>query len=267
MEGAFKYIAAAAVLTLFFAPRGFGADGIAPQRVIVLDPGHGGDDAGAVGPDGVREKDITLAVAKELEAELSKSPGTRIILTRTDDTFIPLGERTNIANRARADIFVSIHANSAYKRDASGVETYFLSFEASDSDSRKLAAIENNVISAGPEDKGGNDIESIIWDLVETETLKESEELAGSVHDRLVKATNGENRGVKQAPFFVLAGATMPAVLVEVGFISNPEEEKKLSSEGAQKTIAAAISSGVADFEKKLGKREGLLKTGRYDKE
>jgi len=226
-------------------------------RVIVIDAGHGGEDTGAIGPDGTMEKDITLGVAKALEKKLKERTDARIILTRQDDTYIPLKERTDIANREKADIFISVHANSAYKSGASGVETFFLSFEASDSDVRHLAALENNIVTVDREEtKDSDDLESILWDLAETETHHESALLSELIHNRLIDAMGGENRGVKQAPFVVLVGATMPAVLVEVGFISNPDEEKKLTLPPVRENIAGAIAEGVANFEKELEKRK-----------
>src|SRR3972149_6993507 len=209
--------------------------------VIVIDAGHGGEDTGAIGPDGTMEKDITLGVAKALEKKLKERTDARIILTRQDDTYITLKERTDIANRA-------------YKSGASGVETFFLSFEASDSDVRHLAALENNIVTVDREES--DDLESILWDLAETETHHESAILSELIHNRLIDAMGGENRGGKQAPFVVLVGATMPAVLVEVGFISNPDEEKKLTLPPVRENIAGAIAEGVANFEKELEKRK-----------
>ncbi|MBI5598783.1 MAG: N-acetylmuramoyl-L-alanine amidase [Deltaproteobacteria bacterium] len=260
MKNALRYAAVTAAAVLFvFAATSSALDvaGLAPT--IVIDPGHGGDDAGAIGPDGIKEKDITLKVAKELEKELAKSLDARIILTRTDDTFIPLEQRTVTANKEKADIFISIHANAAYRPGANGVETFFLNFEASDSDSRELAALENNVIGADAKGGGDDDLQSILWDLVQTEAHHESALLAETVYDSLIGATRGLNRGVKQAPFVVLAGATMPATLVEIGFISNPAEEKKLADPDVQKTIARAIAEGVVRFGKELKKRDGLM--------
>ncbi len=229
-------------------------------KVIVVDPGHGGEDTGAIGPNGTTEKSITLQIALRLKDAIEdRLPYVNVVLTRTDDTYISLKERTAIANRVRADLFLSIHANAAYRRGASGVETFFLSLEASDNDARMLAAIENNMVPIESEDgmdgkKEVDELTSILWDLTQTETHHESQLLAEFVHTSLVEAVKEENRGVKQAPFIVLAGATMPAVLVEVGFISNPAEEIRLSDPDYQQKIAHAIAKGIAEFEKEIAR-------------
>ncbi len=229
-------------------------------KVIVIDPGHGGEDTGAIGPGGTPEKKITLEIALRLKKAIEERlPHVNVVLTRTDDTYIPLKERTALANRVRADLFLSIHANAAYRRGASGVETFFLSLEASDNEARMLAALENNMIPAEELNsmdglKEVDELTSILWDLTQTETHHESQLLAEFVHTSLVDAVREENRGVKQAPFIVLAGATMPAVLVEVGFISNPEEEIKLSQSVYQERIARAIATGILNFEKEISR-------------
>lgn len=264
--------ACACLLLLTFAARGFSEDaldGVPPApaedegtiKTIVIDPGHGGEDTGAIGPGGVNEKDITLAVAEELERELSEKTGARVLLTRTDDTYIELKERAAFANSVSADIFISIHVNAARRKGATGVETFFLSFEASDDEAREVAAFENNVVrlEGTADDAPTDDLKAILWDLTQTEAHHESAKLAESIQLSLTGVTNGDNRGIKQAPFIVLFGATMPAVLVEIGFISNPAEEKRLSSGRTQKLIARAISDGVAAFEKLLIKRVGLV--------
>ncbi len=229
-------------------------------KVVVIDPGHGGEDTGAIGPGGTTEKDITLQIALRLKETIEEDlPYVNVVLTRTDDTYIPLKERTAIANRVRADLFLSIHANAAYRRGASGVETFFLSLEASDNEARMLAAIENNMVPAEEPDimdgkKEVDELTSILWDLTQTKTHHESQLLAEFVHTFLVEVVKEENRGVKQAPFIVLAGATMPAVLVEVGFISNPEEEERLSQKDYQEKIARAIAGGILNFEKEISR-------------
>ncbi len=240
----------------------------AVTRTIVIDPGHGGEDSGAVGPSGTKEKDVNLAIAKRLFNLLSKRPGVNVLLTRTDDTFVPLAERTAIANKIRADIFISIHANAASRRKAAGVETYFLSLEASDDEARRAAAFENGVIrlEKGSADKEpADDLKAILWDLTQAENLKESSKLAEIVQERLSDTIDVEPRGVKQAPFIVLVGATMPAILVEVGFITNPEEEKKLSLNTFQDKIAYSILESIESFEGLLTVKMGLLMEGDID--
>ncbi|MFZ3073400.1 MAG: N-acetylmuramoyl-L-alanine amidase [Thermodesulfobacteriota bacterium] len=234
-----------------------------PLKVIVLDPGHGGTDSGAIGPTGVMEKDITLSIAKNLERELSKTINSLVILTRNDDTYISLKERTNIANRHEADLFLSIHVNAALRAGANGVETFFLSLKASDNNAEATAERENSVASSGthPEDGSGSEeeihvdpLQSILMDLDQTATHHKSSRLAELIHESASAASNGENRGVKQALFMVLAGAAMPAALVEVGFISNPEEEEKLSQEDTRKLMATALLKGVMGFEREFKK-------------
>lgn len=224
-------------------------------KVVVIDPGHGGHDSGAVGPGGAVEKDIALNLAKKLARRIEERLGCKVLLTRTEDVFIPLDERTAFANSHRADIFISIHANAAVNRDANGVETYFLNFEATDEDARRVAAFENSIVPVGgkPAGEEADDLKFILLDLVNTESHHESSRLAESVHLSLLKLTGKGNRGVKQAPFAVLAGATMPAILVEVGFISNPAEERWLSSGAEQSMVADSIADGVAGFRKMTG--------------
>lgn len=236
-------------------------------KVIVIDPGHGGVDSGAVGPDGVAEKDITLGLAKRLAEKLTDA-GYAVLLTRTDDTFVPLEERTAFANRHKADIFVSVHANAAISRDANGIETFFLNVDATDDDARRVAAFENSVAADKTGEDVNDDVREILLDLAKTESHHESSMLAESVHTSMLSATGKENRGVKQAPFVVLAGATMPAVLVEVGFISNPREEKWLSSKKDQSRIADSIIEGIIRFGKISGKGKdyiGFNKTHQKD--
>ncbi|MBI5286438.1 MAG: N-acetylmuramoyl-L-alanine amidase [Deltaproteobacteria bacterium] len=232
-----------------------------PLQTIVIDPGHGGEDTGAIGPSGVKEKDITLILAKRLEEIISSHLKIKVILTRTDDTFVSLEERTAIANRSKADLFISIHTNAAFRRTASGVETFFLSFEASDDDARRVAAFENGVIALEEAPSGDTDeLKAILWDLTQTEFLNESSQLAVMVQANLYKEMGGEDRGVKQAPFLVLMGATMPAILVEVGFITNPDEEKRLTSAIVQDAIANALFRSIAGFEEVLGIKMGYAR-------
>ena|SRR3990170_1556184 len=229
-------------------------------RVVVIDPGHGGEDTGAKGPSGVAEKDITLSIALKLAEALKDSMDARVLLTRTSDVFIPLEERTAFANANRADIFISIHVNAAASRDARGTETFFLSMDATDEDARRLAAFENDADSAGAVVVAdGGDLKDILLDMASTRSHHESSRLAEAVHLSMLDKAGREGRGVKQAPFTVLVGATMPAVLVEVGFISNPSEEKWLSSRKDQELAARAIAEGVARFRDILTRRGGLI--------
>lgn len=235
--------------------------GVCGDSIIVLDPGHGGEDSGAIGPGGVLEKDVTLSLAKELSALLRDRGDCKVFLTRSDDTFITLEDRTAFANEKGADIFISIHANSTPSKSVKGIETYFLSFDATDDDARRVAAFENRIVKTAAAVDGGEvpgldsmaDLKDILLDLAKTEAHHSSSSLAELVHTALVEATGKESRGVKQAPFVVLTGAAMPAVLVEVGFISNPAEEMWLASKKEQTKIAESISRGVLGFTRVYG--------------
>jgi len=202
-----------------------------PHRTVVIDPGHGGVDLGARSAGGVLEKELTLAVAKKL-ALLLLEQGTDVVLTRATDVFVALAERTEIANRAHAALFVSIHANSAPEKDVAGAETYFLSLEASDDEAMRVAMTENDVFKQeGTADEGRDRVGAILGDLIRTEHLRESSALAASIQRQLARLP-GPSRGVKQAPFVVLTGVNMPAALVEIGFITNPAEAERMGQRG-----------------------------------
>jgi len=223
-------------------------------RTIVIDPGHGGREVGAVGPGGLMEKDITLAIARKLQAALAGKLGARVVLTREDDSVVSLDQRTALANQYKADLFLSVHLNAAVVKDAKGSETYFLSLEASDELAKKAAESEN-AQSSVPNPNA--DLNLILWDLAHQAYVDESSRLAQAIQEEMNAATGVANRGVKQAPFKVLVGATMPAALVEVGFISNPEEEAKLQSEEFQDLMVATLTRAVerykTDYETRIG--------------
>ncbi len=235
-------------------------------KVIVIDPGHGGKDTGAVGPRGIKEKDVTLGVALELKRLLGKHSDFEVILTRDDDHGIELDKRAETVARAGADLFISIHVNSSKHKEVDGIETFFLSFEASNNEVRLLAARENNLpaIGAAPEDstapQGDDEIfnnqalNAILTDMVQSESHHESARLAELIHKNLVKATGARNRGVRQAPFRVLAGTAVPAVLLELGFLSNKAEARRLTKPKTQRTIAKAITSAIIKFDESLTK-------------
>jgi len=221
------------------------------QFTVVIDPGHGGQDSGAMGLGGIEEKNITLALAKRLTQTLRKRPGVRVLLTRQYDVYVPLDERTAFANKSKADVFVSIHVNSAPKKDVGGVETFFLSVNATDDDARRLAAAENRVTApADGHASNAGDLQDILSDLTLSLAHHESSSLAEAVQTSLVAGTGRESRGVKQAPFAVLSGAIMPAALVEIGFISNPSEAKQISSNEDQLKTANSIADGIDGFRK-----------------
>lgn len=222
-------------------------------RTIVVDPGHGGKEVGAVGPGGLMEKDITLSLSRKLAAALASRIGARVILTREDDSVVSLDQRTALANQYEADLFLSVHVNAASGRDAKGSETYFLSLEASDELARRAADVEN---ASAPD--SDSDLKLILWDLAQQAYLDESSRFAQTIQEELNTATGVGNRGVKQAPFKVLVGATMPAALVEIAFISNPEEEAKLQSEQFQRTIVEAIVRAVQKYKSEYEVRIGV---------
>lgn len=216
-------------------------------RRIVVDAGHGGKDPGAIGPSGVMEKDITLALAKRLAVRLEKELGCQVVLTRDRDIFLPLEERTAIANRVGADLFISIHANASNNRSAQGIETYYLNFSKNDK-AAAVAAREN-----GTSLKEVGDLELILFDLMANAKINESSRLAAEIQKSLVDRlgrhySEVKNHGVRQGPFYVLLGANMPSVLVETAFISNKTEEKRLKSAAYQDHAAIAIAGAVKTF-------------------
>lgn len=222
------------------------------QPVIVLDPGHGGVEPGAVGPSGLQEKDLTLDLARRVKVLLERQ-GATVVLTRDDDRVLPLDDRTAIANHNRAALFLSIHLNASKRKTAFGAETYFLSTEATDAEARTLAALENKAYEppdlatgtakAETPDRG---LELILWDLAQNSYLAESSRLAEKIQNELNALTGVRDRGVRQAPFRVLMGATMPAVLVETGFISNPDEDARFKDDGYKDKVAEAIARAVS---------------------
>ena len=219
-----------------------------PAFLAVLDPGHGGEKDGALGPGGIREKELTLQIARRVASRLRRSGG-RVVLTRNRDVSVPLASRAAVANAKRADLFISIHINAmpgAARQLTHGVETYFLSADATDASATAVAARENADRLAGePEIDPRDPVTGILQDLADTEALAESSKLAYAIQDRLVAELGAGDRGVKQAPFYVLAGARMPAVLVEVGFVSNRSEARKLTAPAYQERVARAIADGV----------------------
>lgn len=232
-------------------------------RTIVLDPGHGGKDPGAVGPSGLKEKDIVLDISLRLKRLIEERMPARVVMTRSEDAFVPLEERTSIANRSKGDFFISIHVNAAPRSKAVGFETYFLSKEPSDNDARASAFRENMVVSLeGVSPREMANLQAILWDLAQTMYIQESSELAQMVQDELDKILRVDNRGIKTAPFFVLMGAAMPSILVETAFISNPEEERKLQDEGYRQRVAEALYAAIFRFKARYEKRMGMGSSG-----
>lgn len=221
--------------------------GINRLRRIVVDAGHGGKDPGAIGPNGTKEKDVNLSLALELAKRLRKEFGCQVILTRDKDVYLPLEERTAIANRVGADLFISIHANASHKRSVRGVETYYLNFSNNDK-AAAVAAREN-----GTSLKQVGDLEMILFDLMANAKINESSRLAAEIQSSLVTNLSRHfadinDHGVRQGPFYVLLGATMPSVLVETGYISNPQDEKLIRTRKFQERAADAIVAGVEKF-------------------
>lgn len=218
---------------------------------VVIDPGHGGKDPGAIGPNGLREKDITLSVARKLGRKLKAKYGTRILYTRTKDKFVPLNERTEMANANKADLFVSIHVNASRNRRARGVETYFLNW-TNDREATRVAARENR-ISYKKMRQAQSGLQAILKDLARNSKKEESMRLAHNVQNSMVSTLKKDYRsikdlGVKYALFYVLVGAEMPSILVEISFISNRDEERRLASERYRNRVAEAIARGIDSY-------------------
>jgi N-acetylmuramoyl-L-alanine amidase len=214
---------------------------------IVIDPGHGGHDVGTIGPNGLLEKDLVLDVAARFGRLLESRLGAEVIYTRQDDTFIPLETRTAIANRERADLFISIHANSSRDEGARGVETYYLNFTSS-RDALEVAARENAV-----SEKSIYELQDLVKKIALKEKIEESREFATDVQESLyggLSLSNAgiRNRGIKKAPFIVLIGANMPSILAEISFVSNPTDERKLETAEHRQRIAESLYRGVSKY-------------------
>jgi N-acetylmuramoyl-L-alanine amidase len=216
-------------------------------RKIVLDPGHGGKDPGAIGAGGMAEKDIVLAVAKKLERKLKQEMGVEVILTRRDDRFIPLEDRTAIANAEAADLFVSLHMNASPNGEARGLETYYLD-NTNDEGSLRLAAREN-----GTSRRNVSDLQFILSDMTQNVKLEDSITLAHHLQHSLVNGMSTrfadvKDLGVKKALFYVLVGARMPSVLVEMFFITNQTEGRAMSQETYQNAVVDALYDGILKY-------------------
>ncbi len=229
---------------------------------IVIDAGHGGHDTGTIGPNGLLEKDVVLDVAKRLGRLLETRLGAEVIYTRRDDTFIPLETRTAVANRARADLFISIHANSSHDADARGVETYYLNFTSSP-EALEVAARENAV-----SEKSIHELQDLVKKIALKEKIDESREFAGDVQQSLyggLSLNNAgiRNRGIKKAPFIVLIGANMPSILAEISFVSNPTDERKMETAEHRQRIAESLYRGVSKY---AGGLSGIKVASKMDK-
>ncbi len=218
---------------------------------IVIDPGHGGHDTGTLGPTGLLEKDLVLDVALRLKKLIEKNLGSQVMMTRIDDTFVPLEERTAIANQNGADLFVSVHANASRDRSARGIETYYLNF-TSNAEALEVAAREN-----ATSQESVHQLQDLIKKIAMTEKIEESHEFATQVqrqmHDRLAKSGDKQrDRGVKKAPFVVLIGANMPSILAEISFLTNPRDERLLKRPDFRQKIAAALYQGITRYTSNL---------------
>ena len=214
---------------------------------IVIDPGHGGHDTGTIGPNGLQEKDLVLEVGRRLGKLLETRLGAEVVYTRKDDTFIPLETRTAIANQQRADLFISIHANSSRDPAARGVETYYLNFTSSP-EALEVAARENAV-----SEKSIYELQDLVKKIALKEKIEESREFAGDVQESLhgglaAKSPAIRDRGVKKAPFIVLIGANMPSILAEISFVSNPTDEHRLETSEYRQRIAESLYRGIAKY-------------------
>jgi N-acetylmuramoyl-L-alanine amidase len=214
---------------------------------IVIDPGHGGHDTGTIGPNGLQEKDLVLEVGRRLGRLLETRLGAEVVYTRKDDTFIPLETRTAIANQQRADLFISIHANSSQDSAARGVETYYLNFTSSP-EALEVAARENAV-----SEKSIYELQDLVKKIALKEKIEESREFAGDVEESLhsglaAKSPAIRDRGVKKAPFIVLIGANMPSILAEISFVSNPTDEHRLETSEYRQRIAESLYRGIAKY-------------------
>jgi len=219
-------------------------------RIVVIDPGHGGEDPGAIGSRGIREKDICLKIARDVKKRIDQMEGMRAFLTRTGDYFVPLRRRTQIAKELGADVFVSIHANASHSKRAFGTEVYFLSASgATDEAAREVAMRENEADLAGgiaPETE--DDIVSILTDMKLSNTLARSSELAEKIMDSLGRHHKLVSRGVKQARFTVLKSADFPSVLTEIAFISNAGEAGLLKSDEFHEDVANLLAGALKDY-------------------
>jgi N-acetylmuramoyl-L-alanine amidase len=229
------------------------------RRLVVIDAGHGGVDPGAVGPNGTREKMVTLAVSRRVAELLRDDPRFEVRMTRDRDTLIALRDRGRFANQWRDEgqpaLFLSIHCNAHTSRAETGYETYFLS-EARTADARRVQQMED-AAAQYEERPRGTGLDFILSDLRQNQYLRESSDWAQMIQNRLREVHPGPNRGVKQAGFAVLVGAFMPAVLVEIGFISNRAEESMLADAQQQETIARQLAAGVRDFFQVAERRQG----------
>ena len=223
------------------------------RRLIVIDPGHGGKDPGATGGRGTREKDVNLAAALELARVLKERGDFDVLLTRDEDVFIPLSQRSELANGKNADLFVSLHCNAAGNRRENGFEVYSVSETASDPEAEALAASENSVLELEGKDPQGETAKMILLAMTKTEMINESAVFSSLSAKAIGKRVDVSPRGAKQAGFYVLRGTHAPAILVEMAFVSHAKDEAKLGSRRFRRTMAEGVAAGIADYARRQG--------------
>ena len=230
----------------------------APFERVIIDAGHGGKDEGATASNGILEKELVLDVSSRLR-RLLEARKLKVILTRETDHFVPLEVRTSRANDARGDLFISIHANAASSDTVRGIETYFVSLEASDAASRRLAERENQALGrGGPASPLFDPFLALLGDMISTDHMADSSAFAKLAQAELSKVDATSSRGVKQAPFVVLMGVQMPAALIEIGFLSNRHDAASLSKSIHRQRVAEALARAVIAFGKRYDARRGL---------
>jgi len=220
-----------------------------PRKVIVIDPGHGGKDPGAIGRNGTKEKEVNLKIALKLAKLFEREGDFKVILTRDDDTFIPLLDRTEISNSNKADLFVSIHCNSSLKKTTEGFEVYFLSGEATDKAAQATANLENSALQLEADSRVKKKrIEKLLWSIAQNLFHRESADVCAYILHQVKKRVTIKKRSVKQARFYVLMNAKMPSVLIEAGYLSNKKEEARLKSQRYQAKMVDAYYAGIVDY-------------------
>lgn len=223
------------------------------RRLIVIDPGHGGKDPGATGGRGTREKDVNLAAALELSRVLKERGDFDVLLTRAEDVFIPLSERSDLANEKNADLFVSLHCNAAGNKHENGFEVYSVSEMATDPEAEALAASENAVLRLEGKNPQDETAKMILLAMTKTEMINESAAFSALSAMAIGKRVDVAARGAKQAAFYVLRGTHAPAILVEMAFVSHAKDETKLASRRFRHMMAEGLASGIADYARRQG--------------
>jgi N-acetylmuramoyl-L-alanine amidase len=249
-----------AAASVFVVLSGAHAETSRPERFdsVIIDAGHGGKDEGATSPQGLLEKELVLDVTRRLAHRL-RDGKLRVVLTRENDVFVPLESRTSLANDARGDLFISIHANSARSAKPRGIETYFVSLEASDETARQVAERENEAFGNEALALSLQDpLAAILGDMAESEHVAESDAFAKLAQAELREALELPSRGVKQAPFVVLMGVRMPATLIEIGFLSNSQDEKILGTNEYRERIAEALAHAVFRYGERYDALRGI---------